>query len=438
MVASRIVDQGVIVVIAAGNAGQDGPWLASNGASGKHVLTVGSVDPSAFPAQTFSVVYSLNGESNSTEVTYVPGNSAFPDTIVNLSVVPLTLNTPVENDACEPLPSDTPSFDDSIVLVKFGGCTVDTKHANVAAFGAQYVLFYSSDNSTESAASLNATGLTGAVGADVGKSIIDAVVEGGNVTASFDIQTTHYTGAHSAAGGKPALYTSWGGTFDLALKPDISAPGSKILSTYPTDDYRVLSGTSMATPYIAGVAALYVGKFGGRAAHADDPDWAKRVIARITNSGRSVPWADWVPTAKDYGFWAPAPQVGAGLVDAASVLGYTTELGFEGRKFELNDTANFVGTHSLDITNHGDEAVTYTFSLQDAGGFDSWTPKEPGEDPSFGVPGIPYYAYINPVEMTPEVSLPDEITIGPGETATTEYAAPLTECYRDTLLLTEN
>lgn len=33
-----MVDQGVVVVIAAGNAGEDGPFSASNGASGEHVV----------------------------------------------------------------------------------------------------------------------------------------------------------------------------------------------------------------------------------------------------------------------------------------------------------------------------------------------------------------------------------------------------------------
>ncbi|NQU50596.1 MAG: S8 family serine peptidase [Planctomycetes bacterium] len=39
-------------------------------------------------------------------------------------------------------------------------------------------------------------------------------------------------------------------------KPDVSAPGVDTLSTYPCSGYTTLSGTSMATPHVAGAAAI--------------------------------------------------------------------------------------------------------------------------------------------------------------------------------------
>jgi serine protease AprX len=92
-----------------------------------------------------------------------------------------------------------------------------------------------------------------------------------------------------------ASFSSGGPTKDNRTKPDLTAPGVGIVSTKPSgitlsdctaqgDNYMTCSGTSMATPHVAGVVALLIQKFKQINGYYPNPDRVKAILITAVNT----------------------------------------------------------------------------------------------------------------------------------------------------------
>ncbi|EXF86199.1 subtilase [Colletotrichum fioriniae PJ7] len=407
-VASRLVDEGIVVTISAGNSGASGPFYGSSGSSGKNVIAVASVETEVFPAIPFEATY---GGSETVRVGYLPAGTYFPNTIVDWPIVALNTDTSATADGCTPYPAGSPDLTGKIPLVRRGTCTFQVKQENLAALGAKYILIYNNASPMTTPSTSNTDSQIAMITADSGAAFINAIKANTTVTADFSVNPEIPIALDYPAGNRPNIFTSWGLLYDNQLKPDIAAPGGNIFSTYLDGTYSILSGTSMACPYVAGVAALYISEKGGRSVQGKG--FARALSRRIISSGYALPWSD--GTATDYGYSAPPAQVGNGQIDAWKILNYDTQLEFE--KIQLNDTRYFSRYHDVTVTNNGKSDVTYKFSVQPGAGVDAlaWVPA------TSSLPGtkrVKTFAQLAPKTYTPDISLPRDFTLKAGETKT--------------------
>jgi minor extracellular serine protease Vpr len=147
----------------------------------------------------------------------------------------------------------------------------------------------------------------------------------------------------TANGNILATFSSRGPANLLDIKPDVTAPGVNILSSIPGGKFAVFQGTSMATPHVAGSAALLLQLH---------PDWTPAMVksALVNSASRPAALGTSNPQNRGGGIvnLAAASMVSATL--SPSVLSF--------RKIEPESARS--KTIDVTITNAG--AMTQTFT----------------------------------------------------------------------------
>ena len=157
--------------------------------------------------------------------------------------------------------SDFVDVTGKVVLVARGnGIAFADKHANGALAGAAAVIIYNnvSDPIYASIEGSTATIPCATITLEQAKEVYELF---GGKSGTFTVEYTLNVN-HGKGDGKVTMsdFSSWGTTGDLALKPEITAPGGSIYSVNGVDPsgtaYEQMSGTSMSSPHAAGLAAL--------------------------------------------------------------------------------------------------------------------------------------------------------------------------------------
>lgn len=155
----------------------------------------------------------------------------------------------------------------------------------------------------------------------------------GTADAAITVGATNFQDALASFTSKGPVALRYG------IKPDVVAPGVDVVSAKAGGGTLAASGTSMATPHVAGAAALL------RSLH---PEWTPSEV-------KSALVATAVPVA------AEVMAAGAGRIDAFRAASVTTRVMPAQLAFGIIDgkAPDWSGTRKIVVTNRGTAAQTY-------------------------------------------------------------------------------
>ena len=203
-----------------------------------------------------------------------------------------------------------------------------------------------------------------------GQKLIDLL--GKNPNQQINITPVH--SVKNPKGEQMSEFSSWGITPDLRLKPDIAGVGGQIYSTINEDKYTTMSGTSMATPQVAGASALVMQRLykdGWLVRKDGKPDPKQEFLTVLVMMNTATPIED--KEVNEASLYTPKQQ-GAGLVNLENVVKTNATVTATGGKDTKEDGKLEVGevgaqfNATFKLKNYSKKDITFTpkyISLKD-------------------------------------------------------------------------
>lgn len=165
-------------------------------------------------------------------------------------------------------------------------------------------------------------------------------------------------------------FSSWGVPGSLELKPEITAPGGNIYSLQNGGGYQNMSGTSMASPQVAGMAAV-VAQYIRANKLTEKTGLTARALAQSLLMSTAVPmYQDY--GEGEYGYYSVMQQ-GAGLANVGAAVSAGTYImmdknanagAADGKvKVELGDDPQRTGEYSFGFTINNLKDIATSFNL---------------------------------------------------------------------------